>query len=144
MAKALIAYTSRTGQTTKIAELVAEGLRLAGQEAELKNCNQIKGPEDLEGYDAYIFGSATYHGDMMPPMKQLLFTAEKAGLEGKVGGSFGSYGWSGEAPQRIFETMKHIFKMRMAGDCLRLKTAALEGGIQMAQSYGKEIAGMMG
>ena len=47
-------------------------------------------------------------------MKQLLFIAEKAELEGKCGGSFGSYGWSGEAPPRIYETMKNIYKMNMA------------------------------
>ncbi len=143
MPKALVAYASRSGQTKRIAELIAEGLRMGGLEAELKNVSDLKDPADLEGYDAYLFGSATYHGQMMPSMKQLLFLAEKAGLEGKYGGSFGSYGWSGEAPPRIFETMKHIFKMNLAGDCLRLKTANLEGGVQMAQSYGKEVAGLV-
>ena len=144
MSKALIVYATRSGQTQKIAELIAEGLRMSGMEVELKNASEIKEPEQLNGYDAYLFGSATYHGEMMPSMKQLLFLAEKADLEGKCGGSFGSYGWSGEAPPRIFETMKHIFKMNLAGDCLRLKSAALEGGVQMAQGYGKDLAGLLG
>lgn len=139
MSKALIVFASRSGQTERIAELIAEGLRMTGMEVELKNASAIKEPAALEGYDAYLFGSATYHGEMMPSMKQLLFLAEKANLEGKCGGSFGSFGWSGEAPPRIYETMKHIFKMNMGGDCLRLKSASLDGGIQMAQGYGKEI-----
>jgi flavodoxin len=142
MAKALIVYATRGGNTKKIADLIAEGLRMGGLEVEMKNASEVKEPEALEGYDAYLFGSATYHGQMMPSMKQLLFIAEKADLEGKCGGSFGSYGWSGEAPPRIFDTMKHIFKMSMGGDCLRLKSASLEGGSVMAQSYGKEIAGL--
>ncbi|RJX36496.1 MAG: nitric oxide synthase [Desulfarculus sp.] len=144
MPKALIVYASRTNNTQRIAEFIAEGLRMAGSEVDLKKAGDIAKPEDLQGYDAYLLGSATYHGEMMASMKQVLFLAEKAGLEGKCGGSFGSYGWSGEAPQRIYDTMKHIFKMNMGGDCLRLKSAALEGGVVMAQTYGKDIARLVG
>jgi flavorubredoxin len=142
MSKALIVYATRSGQTQKIAELIAEGLRMGGMEVTLKSASDIKEPAQLEGYDAYLFGSATYHGEMMPSMKQLLFLAEKANLAGKCGGSFGSFGWSGEAPPRIYETMKHVFNMNMGGDCLRLKNAGLEGGVQMAQGYGKDLAKM--
>ena len=73
-------------------------------------------------------------------MKTMLFLAEKTGLEGKVGGSFGAFGWSGEAPGRIFDTMKNILKMDMVGGPLRLKSASLGGGTQMAQDYGREIS----
>ena len=94
--------------------------------------------------DAYIFGSATYHGEMMQSMKTLLFLTEKVDLENKVGGSFGAFGWSGEAPDRIYETMKNIFKMDMVSVSLRLKKSSLGGGIQMAQDYGREIAKKIG
>jgi flavodoxin len=143
MSKALVVYASRTGQTKAIADLIAEGIRFAGHEAKVKPVSEIKTPEDLAGYDAYVLGSATYHGEMISSMKQLLFLAEKAGLGGKVGGSFGSYGWSGEAPERIFNTMKHVLALDMTGDCLRLKTVNLEGGPAMAQGYGKEIGEKM-
>jgi flavorubredoxin len=99
----------------------------------------MKKAEELAGYDAYVFGSATYHGEMMQAMKTLLFLAEKAGLAGRAGGSFGAFGWSGEAPVRIFETMTNIFKMDMLSGPLRLKSSSLGGGIKMAQDYGREI-----
>ena len=102
--------------------------------------NAIKKETDLQGYDGLVFGSATYHGDMIQGMKTMLFLAEKAGLEGKAGGAFGAFGWSGEAPDRIFDTMKNIFKMNMVGGPLRLKASSLGGGVQMAQDYGREIA----
>ena len=41
--------------------------------------------KDLQGYDALVFGSATYHGDMTQGMKTMRFLSEKADLEGKVG-----------------------------------------------------------
>jgi flavorubredoxin len=144
MAKALIAYATRTGETETIGNLIAEGLRMKGHEVDVKKINEINNESELEDYDAYVFGSATYHGDMIQGMKTFLFMAEKAPLEGKVGGAFGAFGWSGEAPDRIFETMQHIFKMKMVGAALRLKSASLGGGQQMAQDYGAELAKLLG
>jgi len=142
MAKALIVYATRSGQTKNIAQLIAEGMRISGMEVDLKSATEIKKTEDLAGYDTYVLGSATYHGEMMESMKQILFLAEKAGLEGKCGGAFGAFGWSGEAPERIFNTMKHVLNMNMSGDCLRLKSASLQGAIPMAQDYGKQVAAL--
>jgi flavorubredoxin len=140
MPKALIVYATRAGETPKIADLIAEGLRMSLVEVTVENSNKIKSEDDLKGYDALVLGSSTYHGEMLQAMKTLLFMAEKAGLEDKVGGSFGAFGWSGEAPDRIYDTMKNIFKMNMVSGPLRLKSSSLGGGITMAQDYGREIA----
>lgn len=140
MSKALVVCATRTGETRRIGELIAEGLRISNVETTVVNANNIKSEADLKGYDALVFGSATYHGDMMESMKKLLFLAEKAELQGKVGGAFGAFGWSGEAPDRIFDTMKHILKMDMVNSALRLKSCSMGGGVQMAQDYGREIA----
>ena len=140
MARVLVVCATRTGETLKIGQLIAEGIRLSGHEANVMNVNAIKKETDLQGYDGLVFGSATYHGDMIQSMKTMLFLAEKAGLEGKVGGAFGAFGWSGEAPDRIFGTMKNIFKMNMVNDPLKLKASSLGGGVQMAQEYGRKIA----
>ena len=139
MSKALIVYATRTGSTEKIAELIAEGIRFTGAEANVINANKITNENDLEGFEAYMFGSATYHGEMMQGMKKVLFLAEKINCEGKPGGAFGAFGWSGEASYRIHETMENIFKMDMVSGPLRLKSSGLEGGKQMAQDYGREV-----
>jgi len=139
MPRTLLVYTTRAGETKKIGELIAEGIRFSGAEAKVVNASEIKKEADLEGYDAVVFGSPTYHGQMMQGMQTLLFLAEKAELEGKAGGAFGAFGWSGEAPDRIYDTMKNIFRMDMVGGPLRLKSSTLGGGIQMAQDYGREI-----
>ena len=140
MGKVLVVYATRTGQTKDIANLIAEGIRFGGEEAKVVNVTEVKKDTHLAGYDGYVFGSATYHGEMMQGMKTMLFLGEKADLGGKVGGSFGAFGWSGEAPDRIYDTMKNIFEMDMVSGPLRLKSASLGGGIQMAQDYGREIA----
>jgi flavorubredoxin len=145
MAKALVVYATRTNQTKVIAGLIAEGLRITGVETEVVSVAEAeKNKPDLESFDALVLGAATYHGEMIQPMKTYLFSLEKANLEGKAGGSFGAFGWSGEAPGRIYDTMKHIFKMDMVSGPLMLKSATLGGGKQMAQGYGREIAEKLG
>ncbi len=143
MGKVLLVYASRSDETKGIAELIAEGVRISGHDAVVKKTSEIKSEEDLKGYDGYYFGSATYHGEMITSMKQILFISERAELEGKPGGAFGAYGWSGEAPGRIFDTMEHIFKMKMLAGPLMLKASWIEGGIQAAQAYGKEITALL-
>ena len=141
MPKALVVYATRTSQTKKIAELIAEGIRIGGMEVTTVNVSEFDQQGiDLAGFDALVLGAPTYHGEMVQAMKTFLFKAEKANLEGKVGGSFGAFGWSGEAPGRIYDTMKNVYKMNMVSGPLMLKTAMLGGGMQMAQGYGREIA----
>jgi flavorubredoxin len=139
MAKVLIVCASRAGETRKIGDLIAEGVRISGHEAEVIDAGEITSEDKLGAGDALVLGSATYHGEMLPKMKQVLFLAEKATLAGKVGAAFGAFGWSGEAPDRIFDTMDHIYKMEMVSGPLRLKSSLLAGAIGMAQDYGREI-----
>ncbi len=144
MGKFLIVFATRSDETKGIANLIGEGIRIAGHEANVKKINEIKNEEDLKGYDGYVFGSATYHGEMITSMKQLLFIAERAELKGKPGGAFGAFGWSGEAPGRIFDTMANIYGMNMvAAGPLMLKASWVEGGMKACQEYGKSIAAMI-
>jgi len=144
MAKVLIVYATRTGETEEIGNIIAEGLRITGTEVTMRKITEIKNESELNGYDGYAFGAPTYHGDMIQGMKTFLFLAEKADLKDKVGAAFGAFGWSGEAPDRIFDTMKNIYKMKMVSGPMRLKSASLGGGLQMAHDYGKEIAAKIG
>jgi flavorubredoxin len=144
MGKALVVFATRNGSTEKIAELIAEGIRMTGHTALVTPAGEIQSEKQLTGYDAYVFGSPTYHGEMLQAMKTFLFLAEKAGLSGRVGGAFGAFGWSGEAGERIYQTMKNVFGMDMAPDHLRLKDSSLGGGRDMAQDYGRQVANKMG
>lgn len=142
MKKVLIAYVSRTGKTEKIAEYIAEGIRFSGSEVELKKISKIKKPEELAGYDGYIFGCPTYHKDMTAGMKTFFFLAEKANLVGKMGGAFGSHTHSGEAAPMVFDTMQFVFKMDMVSlGSLSLKEAIVEtdDGMHAGQDYGKAL-----
>lgn len=140
MMRALIAYSSRKGATEAIARCIAEGLEAEGIEVQLTPASSIRSDADLLGFDAYVFGSATYHGEMMQPSKQLLFLADKVRIKGRVGGSFGAFEWTGEAPTRIWETMKHILGMDMVDVPLRIRSATNEADCEKARDYGRQVA----
>ncbi len=147
MKKVLIAYDSRTGKTEKMAEGIAEGIRIAGHEAALRRITQIKNESELNGYDAYVFGSPTYHRDMIGTMKTFLFLAQKADLRAKVGGAFGSHTHSGDAPAIVFDTMEHVFKMDMTSlGSFNLKEDLVDQmeGLRACQDYGKGICDKLG
>jgi flavodoxin len=143
MKKVLVAYSSRTKKTEKMANYIAEGLRMAACQVEVKPISAIEDEEDIIGYDSYVFGCPTYHKDMTGGMKQFLFKAEKANLLGKFGGAFGSHTHSGESAPMIYDTMLHVFKMdvtNLGPLNLTETTVLIDEGMKACQDYGKALA----
>jgi len=93
MLKILIGYYSRTGNTRKMAELIARGVKKEGVETTVKDVRKIK-PSELLQYHGIIIGSPTYYGLMAAEVKKLFDDSVKyhGQLTGKVGGAFTSSG----------------------------------------------------
>jgi NAD(P)H dehydrogenase (quinone) len=91
MAKILIVYYSRSGNTKKMAELVAEGAAGAGAEVTLRRVQEAK-VEDLLRADAVILGSPTYYGHSSGALRSFIDESVKyhGKLAGKVGAAFAS------------------------------------------------------
>lgn len=93
MAKGVVIYYSRTGNTKEMAQIIAESMNEAGLETDCKSVDKIKA-DDLLGYDAIVIGSPTYYGQMAGPVKELIdeTVVFHGGLDGKVGAAFSSAG----------------------------------------------------
>ena len=91
MAKGIVIYYSRTGNTKEMAEIIAKAMNEADLPTECKSVDKVKA-EDLLGYDAIVVGSPTYYGHMAGPVKQLFddTVANHGKLDGKVGAAFSS------------------------------------------------------
>jgi len=91
MAKVLIVYYSRTGNTKKMAQLVAAGIRKGGAEAVVQAAEDTS-VDELRDADGIVLGSPTYYGTMAAEIKRLLDDSVKfhGALAGKVGGAFTS------------------------------------------------------
>jgi menaquinone-dependent protoporphyrinogen oxidase len=73
--KVLVTYASKYGATAEIAEKIAEVLRQAGLQVDLKT---VKEARDLGPYGAVVLGSAVYIGGWMKPAANFLKANEKA------------------------------------------------------------------
>lgn len=91
MPKALVIYYTKSGNTKKMAEAVAEGIQKAGVEAVVKDIEDVKVDELLK-YEGIAIGSPTYYGSMSAQIKQLLDDSVKfhGKLDGRVGAAFAS------------------------------------------------------
>jgi len=87
MAKAIVIYYSRTGNTKEMAEIIAKSMNEADLPTDCKSVDKVKA-EDLLGYDAIVVGSPTYYGGMAGPIKQLF--DETVGFHGKLDGKVGA------------------------------------------------------
>jgi flavorubredoxin len=140
MAKLLILYDSQTGNTEKMAQAVAGGAQsIAGVEVELK---YYAGSDELAEAAAIAFGAPTYHHEITLPIKQILEEAAKAGakLEGKIGAAFGSYGWSGEAPDKVIEILKNRFGMRTIEPPIKVMYDPKQEQLDECHKLGERIA----
>jgi len=91
MAKAIVIYYSRTGNTKEMAEIIAKSMNETELQTECKSVSDVRAQKLLD-YDAIVVGSPTYYGHMAGPIKQLIDdTVEFHGkLDGKIGAAFSS------------------------------------------------------
>ena len=97
MAKVIIVYHSRSGNTQKMAEAVSAGVsQVDGADVILKKVDDAS-PDDMLSADAVIMGSPVYYGTMAAELKKLIDDSVKfhGKLDGKVGGAFASAGVMG-------------------------------------------------
>lgn len=140
MPKALVVFATRTGNTRMMAEAIAEGLGAAGVEVKVMDANDVAGESELAGFDAYLFGSATMHHEVIQDMQKVLAIAKKANLKGKTGGAFGAYGWSGEASGKIHEAMEFVNGMDVIDKPLKIQTpGSAESLRKSSEAYGREV-----
>ena len=140
MKRILVLYYSRTGNTERMANAVAQGAKINDNIA-VELSFHIE-PQGLSSFDAIIIGAPTYHHEMPVDFKNLFEEAAASGvsLKGKVGATFGSYGWSGEAPKLILEIMKNKFEMQVTEPPLLANYLPNEKTLSACTELGKRIA----
>lgn len=153
MAKMLIVYDSRTGNTEKMALAVAEGAKdVPGTKVVVKTADAAKNSDLLEA-DAIVLGSPTYYGDMSGKLKEFIDKSVKihGKLEGKVGGAFTSSGGTACGAETTLLSMLHallIHGMVVQGrhDDKHYGAAAIESPkkdeLDYCRALGKRVANL--
>ena len=119
----LVMYYSRTGNTKKLAEHVAEGVKeIDGVDLVLKPVSEVT-KEDFIKSDGIIAGSPVYFGAMVAEMKQIFddFVSIRQKMGDKIGAAFTTAGDpSGGKETTIFSIIQAmmIYGMIIVGDPL--------------------------
>ena len=107
MVKALVLYHSQQhGNTGKMAEAVAEGLKAGGCEVTLHNANEKRFPvTDFPKYQCVAFGTPDYFSYMAGTLKTFMddwyLNRNQAGYTGKDYAVFYSHGGGGRAKDSL-------------------------------------------
>lgn len=108
--KATIIYSSMTGNTKKVGNLIKENLEMNNISVEAVDVNKIAKEEVIKtiiNSDAVFFGTSTKYADIIGNLEDILKELKDINLEGKIAGTFGSYGWSGEAIEVVQDYLKN-------------------------------------
>lgn len=108
--KATIIYSSMTGNTKKVGNLIKESLQMNNISVEVVDVNKSAKEEVIKSIinsDAVFFGTSTKYADIIGNLEDILKELKDIKLEGKIAGTFGSYGWSGEAIEVVQDYLKN-------------------------------------
>ncbi len=117
-----IIYWSQTGNTEKMAELIAKGIEEAGKKAELVSLSDINDIDDIKDEEIIVFGSPAYGAEELEETEVEPFVAS---LEGKINGKkvalFGSWGWGDGAWMKDLEERIESYGAELIGEGLTVK-----------------------
>jgi flavorubredoxin len=145
----LIAYVSAYGYTKEAAHLIAEGILetedITVDIADIENISLEELESKLIMSDGLLVGSPTINQNTLLPVYKLFALINPIRDKGKLGGAFGSYGWSGESPNLILENLR-MLKLKIFEETAAFKFSAennkkenlIEFGRNFAQRYIQE------
>lgn len=140
--RVLITYVSAYGYTAEMARLIAAGaskaenLEVEVLDIETADIGLIDSKIAIA--DGIIVGSPTINQNTLLPVYNLMAVVSPLRDRGKLAGSFGSYGWSGEAPSMIAEMLKNL-KLKYFEEPAAFKFVPEDGKDKTLIEYGERF-----
>jgi flavorubredoxin len=139
----LIFYISSYGNTRRMAEAIYEGAmtveRVRVSLYDLEGGEIAPFVDLIEGADGLVFGTPTINGDAVKPIWDLLSSLAVVNLKSKLGGVFGSYGWTGEGVKMVEDRLRGL-KLRVPMPGIRIKLIPTDEEICQCREFGLELA----
>lgn len=139
MAKVLVIYHSDTGNTRRLAELVAEGVRIGGCEATVIQASELD-MSQAPGADAFAVGSPDYFSYPAGSVKTFFDRAYVTqGLKGKPLAAFGTHGGGGKV-LGVIEGLAKATNFKLVGPGLLIQGKPTSADEPAARELGRKLA----
>ena len=139
----LIAYVSAYGYTREAAGFISDGIVESGElTTEILDIENISA-EELESRliaaDGILIGSPTINQNTLLPVYRLFSVVNPLRDKSKLGGAFGSFGWSGEAPKIILENLR-LLKFKIFEETATFKFSPDGSKKEYLQEFGRKFS----
>ena len=151
MARVIVVYESKYGNTKRVAEAIAEGMReVPGVEAVLNEVKEVK-LNKLTGFDAIVVGTPNHMGGATKSIRKFIDEIGKLNLEGKLAAVFDTY--IGKDFEKAVKKMEKQIKekvpgLELAAPGLSIKVEGMkgpisEGELPKSKEFGVKVASQL-
>lgn len=140
--RALVIYDTMWHSTEHMAYAVVSGLEENGVPARLMSVKENHHSAimtELADCGAVVAGCPTHNNGILPNMAAQLAYMKGLRPQNRVGGAFGSFGWSGEAPKQLQEALASM-QMEMPAEPVRCNWAPNKDAYRACHELGKVVA----
>ena len=139
--KAVVIYDTMWNSTKAMAEAIAEGIAHQGVQVRplhIRSSHRSDIMTEVLDAKAVIVGSPTLNNQMFPTVADTLCYMKGLKPIDKIGGAFGSYGWSGESVKQVKAELEAMqFDMIEPG--IKIQYVPNADGLKACYAYGQEI-----
>jgi flavorubredoxin len=138
---AVITYDTMWDATRRMAEAIGDGLRSEGVPFKcyymsVSDRNDVIA--EIFKAKAVLVGSPTFNGGLLPAITPILEDIRGLKFQNKIGGAFGSYGWSGESVKIIEEHLVQS-KIPKVADGVLAKWQPKADDLSRCREFGAQV-----
>ncbi len=138
----LVVYDTKWKSTDLMARAIVRGVDQGGAPVcllSMKEYHRAAIMQKLLTATTLVLGSPTINNSMIPSVGAFLMSLKGLKPRGKIGATFGSYGWGGEAVRHMNDWFDDM-KITRINDGLRIKYIPDEAQLKECVRFGEEIA----
>ncbi len=132
--RVVVIWESTRGRTKAMAEAICEGATGSGAECDFIDAKDFEGLGDA---CAFAIGSSTRMKRPLPKVRQIL--GELKNLDGIPSAAYGSYGWSGEAPDELAQLLTDAGATLILDQPIKAKDYPNEEILEQCRELGRSL-----
>jgi flavorubredoxin len=140
--KAVVVYDTMWNSTKAMAEAIADGISSQGVTVfpmHIRSSHRSDIMTEVLDAKAVVVGSPTLNNQMFPTVADFLTYMKGLKPTDKIGGVFGSYGWSGESVKMVQAELEAM-KFDVIDPGVKIQYVPDSNGLSACYDYGQKIA----